>query len=547
MESEGRKSGSQTIKSLWPIAIPVALAIVLRAIYYIQVHNNPLFRVPTMDAWNYDSWARTVAGGNLLAPEGEPYYQPPLYPFFLSAVYALFHGSMAVAHMAQFAMGAASCGLVCLIARRYFGSKVALLAGIICATNASLIYYEGELLPPALSIFLSLMAVWLLVIDRDRPATWRTPVVGVLLGLSAIARPDALAFVPIAAISIYMVRKTKMARWSAIALLVITAALPPAAVTIRNYAVSGQPAIISYNGGLNFFIGNNSNSTWYQLARPHKREWAALVLMPVKAGITDASDQSAFYYKEAFSEYRRNPMLFPKLMAKKTLLFWNGKEIRRNNDDYFYRTISPLYAALLWKKGAFGFPFGILGPLSLLGLGLLLPRKRELLLLYGYAVVQFLVVIAYFVTSRYRAPAIPILSIFAAAALTEIARATRARDWRSVSAYAAYMVPLVAISLMNSPITNENQRLVDAETYQYMGYAENGLGHQTSALQYLQECLALDPDCPFAHQMLGDIYYKRGKLKDAATEYKTALRILPTVDQAREGLEKVREREVTPP
>jgi 4-amino-4-deoxy-L-arabinose transferase-like glycosyltransferase len=545
MESKGQDGNryGQVLRTLWWVAIPVLLAAVLRGLYYAQVHNHPLFRVPTMDAWHYDSWARTIAGGDLLAPAGEPYYQPPLYPFFLSVIYALFGGSLPMARLVQFTMGAASCGLVCLIARRYFGPRLACLAGIICAVNASLIYYEGELLPPSLSIFLSLAAIWVLVTYQDRPSTWRAPVAGALLGLSGVARPDALAFVPVAALWVYMVQKTRKTRWPAIALLIAAAALPPAAVTFRNYAVSGQTAIISYNGGLNFFIGNNTNSTWYQQARPHKREWAALVYLPVNAGITEQSEQSSFYYREALAEYRRSPMLLPKLMAKKALLFWNGKEIRRNHDDYFYRSVSPVYASLTWKKGGFGFPFGVLGPLALLGLGLLLPRKRDLFLLYGYVGVQFLVVVAYFVTSRYRAPAIPVLSIFAAVALSEIARVIRARDLRSTFAYAAYLVPLVAISLMNSPLTNENQRIVDAETFQYVGYAENELGHEASALNYLHKCISLDPDCPFAHQMLGDIYLKRGRLRDATAEYKTALKILPTVDEARKGLELVRERE----
>lgn len=530
-----------TLTETWPVAIPVTLAIVIRIFYFAQVRNSPLFRVPTMDAWYFDGLAQSFARGDILAPAGQTYYQPPFYSFFLSLIYLVFGHNLDVARLIQFAMGGASCLFVCLIARRYFGNWIALLAGIFYATNASLIYYESELLTPSLIILLNLAAIWLLIRYQDNQATWRIALSGLLLGFSATARPDVLLFIPFAAIWLFLILRGTRKLWPVVT-FVIVAALPPAMTTIRNLAVSGEFVIVSYNGGLNFYIGNNGNSSWTQLARPTKQDWRWIVTLPAREGVAGGGPaQSSFYYRKALSEYAENPMLLPRLLVKKTLLFWNGREIRRDQDDYYYRQVSSLYAALLWTKGRFGFPFGVLGPLALLGLGLFLPRRRELFLLYGYAATQFLVVIAFFVTSRYRAPVIPILSIFAAAAVFEIGRVLRQRDFTAALGIAAYLVAAVAISLMKSPVVDLDQRLVAAENHYYLGYTKMQLGDDTSAFLDLQKSARLDPNNGWTRELLGEIYLERGQTKYAAREFRAALKADPGVTDARRLLKKMAE------
>lgn len=580
----------------------VLLALTLRFVYYHQAQHCPLFRVPLIDAKEYDGLAQQFVECNLLAPDGRPYWQPPFYPMFLALIYFITGHSLLAARVAQFGMGAASTLIVYLLATRYFNRRVALLAGILCATNATLIYHDGELLTPSLTIFLNLTAIWLLssiqnargversdvsqpAITSRRGATarrrgtfrfavfpnilgnrrvstdfsrlehgvartvwracWRPAVSGLLLGLSAITRPDALAFALAAAIWLYLVSRPSNPSTSSTppkwVLVLFTAgvALPVLVVTVRNYAVSGQRVLISYNGGINFYIGNSPDAITWQRMRPGTG-WNHLASAPMReSGIMEESASSAYFYRRTLSECRAAPLSCARVFGRKMLLFWNAREIRRNADEYFYRAYSPLYRALLWRKGRFGFPFGVLGPLSLLGLSLFWPRRRELALLYLYAATQYAMVVLFFVTSRYRVPVIPVLSIFAAAAVFELVRNLRTRDFGAVSRSALILVPLVAISLMNSPLVSEDQRKVDGETYYYIASAYVLLEDYPAAIRELRRSIALDSTLAGAHEKLGALYWAQGKDRDAARELEIAVKLDPTLETARGVLDSI--------
>ena len=68
--------------------------------------------------------------------------------------------------------------------------------------------------------------------------------------------------------------------------LLIGAIVAVAPVTIRN-AKSGEFVPISHNGGINFYIGNNSNYDATVGIRPD-REWKQLTTEPARAGVTGA-------------------------------------------------------------------------------------------------------------------------------------------------------------------------------------------------------------------------------------------------------------------
>ena len=63
-------------------------------------------------------------------------------------------------------------------------------------------------------------------------------------------------------------------------------------------------------------------------------------------------------------------MLYPSfgLAAQNLYLFWQGQEFLPDLDPYYGREFSGLLAALMWK-GWIGFPFGLVAPLALVGLG----------------------------------------------------------------------------------------------------------------------------------------------------------------------------------
>ena len=185
------------------------LALAVRVVYVAQIRDNPFFESPVIDALTYHERAVALTQG--VWHEQEVFWQPPLYPYFLGVLYSVFGPKIAVARSVQLLLGAAICALMALLARRLHGPLAGWTAGITLALCGTMIFFEGELLNPVLSIALNTGALLLLIprapdSARDGPFSagnlsdfGRLPLgrwvgAGLLLGLSAICRPDILLF-----------------------------------------------------------------------------------------------------------------------------------------------------------------------------------------------------------------------------------------------------------------------------------------------------------------------------------------------------------------
>jgi hypothetical protein len=95
----------------------------------------------------------------------EMLFYPPLYPYFIAVVYALF-GSLTAVKFAQAAIGAASVPAVGRIGIRIFGRRTGLVAAAIAAFYPELVWYSAHLWSETL--FLALM-LWSFdrIIDAD--------------------------------------------------------------------------------------------------------------------------------------------------------------------------------------------------------------------------------------------------------------------------------------------------------------------------------------------------------------------------------------------
>ena len=68
-------------------AIVFVTALVVRLIHVWQMREAPFFSVLLGDSRGYDEWARRIAEGEWLGTD--VFYQAPLYPYFLGAIYTL--------------------------------------------------------------------------------------------------------------------------------------------------------------------------------------------------------------------------------------------------------------------------------------------------------------------------------------------------------------------------------------------------------------------------------------------------------------------------
>ena len=485
-----------------------ALALAARLYYLHEIRASPLFTAPVVDARTYTEDARYLSDVSF-AGRPAPFWQPPLYPVLLGVLFALAGDDLYLPRLIQAVLGALVCVLISLLGHRVFGAGVGLGAGFAAALYGPLIYFGGELLPTLLACGLNVLVLVLVV----GAGGWqRALAAGVLLGLSALAVANVLLCAPV--LLGYLYRRQRRLR--APALLLLGGALVIAPVAYRNWAIGGDLVLISHNAGINFYIGNNADSAQTTRIRPG-RAWAELVEMPERrAGIEQPSAKSRYFFAQSWQYMRSEPLDFLRSLAYKGYLFLRGDELPRNRDPYFARNDSGLLSILLWKKGL-AFPFGLVAPLALLGLwGVSRSSSPEGRLLALFVACYALSVVLFFVTGRYRLPAVPVLLLFAACGV----RALWQRPWPALAALAALLVFCnVGAGAMDSA--------GNAHEHYYLGYAYEARDMPAHAARHYGRAIARDPDFPEPVLALAALHGEAERYDAAIALYRQYLQARP--------------------
>ena len=494
------------------------LALLLRLAYIGQIEDGPLFAEPAVDARTYTEHAARIAAGNWLGRGEGPFWQPPLYPYLLAAAAWLSpDGFFHSVRYAQALWGALLCVLLYFMGRRLFHQRTGLISGLAAAAYGPFLFFDGELLPASLAAGLDTLALALLLHCERRPSPLRCGAAGLVAGLAALAVPTVLLFA--AACGGWLALR-RPRRHAAAFLVGVGLAIVP--VTLRNLAVGGDAVLISYNSGINFYIGNNSRYEETVAIRPGW-EWDALAARPRQAGLERPSRQSAFFWAEAWREIRSDPADYLRLLARKLFLLGHGDEIGRNQPIYFHRNESSLLAALLWKNGGVALPFGIVGPLALSGL-LLALRNRRAPLLSLYVIAYGAGVIAFFITARYRLPMVPVLLLFAAHAVHWTAEALIRRRWTAAALVLGTTgLFAAAANYRVSPMDMEG----DAAIHFNIGDALARQGRPWGARQALTRAVQFDPSHWQAWLNLGTLKVRGGDPRGALPIFRRVARGAP--------------------
>ena len=514
-------------KFLVPAGI-FCLAFLLRLIYLLQIESSlPFFHVLRLDELYHDTWARQIASGHWW--DTEPFFRAPLYVYLLALTYKIFGHSLFLPRLLQILMGSLSCVLIFLIAKNLFNRTVGVLSGVVACFYAMLILYDAHLLITSLAVFLDLVLIGLLLRagKRPRPVNWFF--CGIVLGLSAIARPNILVFVPFILMWMFfqfknrLLPKTILARWiilCAAALLVI------APVTVRNYSVSRDFVLIAWQGGYNFYLGNNPEATGWSTMAPQMHR-------SLEGGIEDAirlaeeerqtklkpSQISGFWYGKGIHSILSLPKAWLELMGRKTLYFWKGYEIPNAQNAYLNRNFSALLDSLLGKSVIY-VPFGLVGPLSILGLLICLRRIRVYLLLYLFVLSYSASVIIFFVCSRFRMPVIPILIMFASFSVWWLYQKIKNRQILHLLIFLLVLAVLLPASNTRLENLMGDQRALD---HFALGGAYFQLGEVDLAINEWKTSLRYDPKLNRCRTRLADLYFNRGLIDSAMKEYNIAL------------------------
>jgi tetratricopeptide (TPR) repeat protein/4-amino-4-deoxy-L-arabinose transferase-like glycosyltransferase len=522
--------------SAWPAAILVWLAAFgVRLLYIHQSQASPFFDFPLVDAKTYTEMAARLALEGQWRGDPSPFWQPPLYPYFLALVYKVNGPGYWAPRLVQAAIGALSCALLYLLGRRLFSAGVGLAAAGLAALYGPLIFFEAEFLPPVLAVFLDLLVLLSLL----RAASGGQFLIsGLLLGIAALCVPNILLFLSFALLWVFWQSRplSSARRWSRLGLLAAGTALALAPVALRNYWVGGERVLISTNAGINFYIGNNAGFEKTVRLQPGPA-WRALVDLPRReAGITRPGEQSDYFFNKSWEFIRSQPGAFLKLLVYKTYLFWHGHELGRNQDLYHAREYSSLLRLLLWES-ALAFPFGLLAPLALVGIGLAwragLHRRPGPALLLLFALSYALSVVLFFAAARYRLPVVPVLLLFAVYGVAQGHGLLRQGAFRPLAgAGGALLVLLVGCNLRQGRL----ELAWEADTYHRLGFAYQQKGLQANAIGAYQKALELDPGIEEARFNLASLYARQGRYDRAIAQYGEFVRRFPQYLEARYAL-----------
>ena len=166
MDADGRRIVGASARSPLPArlwhwgGIVFVLALSLRLVHVFQMSASPLFTMPAVDAATYAEQAASLAEGNWLGRGQGPFWQPPLYPYFLGVIKLAFPESFFyVSRFAQALIGSLTCVLLYLVGQRLFGLGIGFIGGLIAAVYGPLIYFDVRLLPAGLATFFSLVSL----------------------------------------------------------------------------------------------------------------------------------------------------------------------------------------------------------------------------------------------------------------------------------------------------------------------------------------------------------------------------------------------------
>lgn len=495
-------------------------ALALRLLHFREVAlHDPYYTLPTVDDLQYDAWARRLVDGRGLI-DGVLYLGPG-YPAFMALVYALFGAGLPAVKAVQTGIGALDALLVFAITREVFDRRAAIVAGLLTAAHAMLIFYGGTIMTVNGMVPLVLGVVLALLRALRRPSIAGFAASGALLGLAVVVHQAILPLLPLMVVwLLFGLRELAVRRRVALASVFAAATcvfiLP---ITLHNVFVGGDFVLLNSMGGPNFYMGNvrGADGTWQvpELGSPIRadnpdemqRQFAAAAERATGRTLRP-SEISAYWMKRGLEEIRANPAGWLRLELRKLALHFNAYEVWNIRSFELAREES-------WVLRLPLATMGFVAPLGLLGVLLSRRRWRELVPLHATALVSLVGSLLFFVLARYRLPGVLMLIPFAGEAVVRVADAIRARA-RARLAGAAIALALFA-GFVHLPLESSEGRMHMA--YYNLGNKFRELERWDEAIAAYRESLRLVPGAVSTHNNLAVAYELAGRRDEAIAEW----------------------------
>lgn len=433
------------------------------------------------------------------------------------------------------------------LAVRQIGNNVAACVATACVVATPAPFVNATELEPE-TLILLLNSAFFLTIAAATRSGGRFVLIGtsgVLLGLSAISRPTAIAAAAVVGCWLLLDAELGRRRFTLLAVFLGLFALAPAGVALWHQQ-AGRDALIMDPGSV-FYEGMNPIATGYGGVQPRIVEEtqettgepdALHVMYRRVASLSEGrelgrSEANHWWFRKAGRYAREYPREAAGLMLARIPMLlssyesWDLVSLERR-----YRESRSLVPWL---------PFGVLAALAVVGI-VPASRTRSGLLLIGLATVLALPMVAFYFSSRQRNSIIPFVAALAGLGAAWLIRTARAGQWRSfaLAAGCAAIVAVVAgiethrqredswgwsVALASADLSRQASAAADAgddlaakrlQTLAALGARRPRLA-DPSALQELTHALSAHPNPALRFDLARALTENGVALKDAET------------------------------
>lgn len=543
-----------------------AIAVAARLLVVWEISGTPLFGMYIGDSNYYHEWALRLAAGK---SDNAVFFQAPLYPYFLGALYRIFSPDPWTPRIAQALLAGAGCALLSLSAIRLFGRRAGWVVGLLAALYAPGLFYDLLVHKTGIALFLGSLIVFVVA---GFVAGHRTLPVAMAIGggaaLAAMAIEHYLIVLPV--MGVWMLAQRTVAwrqrvRW--VCGLLIGVFLIQAPVIARNYLVANDPVVVSSSAGLNFWIGNGRGAGGHYrelsfnrgVIEYEQKDSERIASAALNRQVT-GGEASRWWFERALREITERPMAWLKVMARKIGLVLSDYEWP---DHDAYKAYAPESRVLTALGGI--LRFGLLLPLFVIGAMALWNAKEESRPIIAASIAILGGVMLFFVFGRYRYAAAPFMFVVAGSGAAILASAKRGKLPYLAAAAAGAIAFLPLDTSLKNPGSNyfsigmrayylDRFDLAKDMMLRTIQAAPNwALPYNSLAMIYwhdgewelaeanLRRAIAIQPDFPKAYPFLGqilvrvgDVRARRGDAEGAIRSYREVVSMEGAIDADRQ-------------
>jgi 4-amino-4-deoxy-L-arabinose transferase-like glycosyltransferase len=565
----------------WWLAGILLLALAVRLLGLWSLSGTIYYDYLLWDERIYHQWAARIADGTFASKS--VYEFPPLYAYLVAALYKAFGPDPAWQRILNVGFGVFTCAFVYLIGKALAGRVIGLVAALGAALYKPLIFYSAVPLKEMFGICLFALLVWLLL-SLDPEAEGGAPgegtaepvgehaggigrharllragALGVTLGLLINVRPNAGIFLLLIPLILLWHSHLRTPALKAAGLLVLAfllgTALAVSPFVVRNYRAAGELTLTTSQGGFNLHLANNPQNRdpyfWpvpFATTSPFEMGTQYTIEASRRLGKRLTPGEASRYWTlVTVGEALERPGAFVRRMGEKTLALFNRYEA---GDHYGISFVSSFAKFFQIPFLAFWFVM----PLGMAGI-VLAWRSRNTKTLAVLSAAYGATLIAFIVVDRYRLLLMTILIPFAAVALVRLYRMLREQRLREAAVPFAVALVFALIEFLPIPgagdttsYYNTHAIILDSRGYtaealrywktssdmngRYSDFARVPLAAKYYTVRRIPEGNAylqlIGEDSYFAaakYELLGDYYFRDGRLPLAAAAYERALQI----------------------